>query len=85
VIGSALAWWAVSSILGLAVLPIVQRLFSRLPDRGYGFSRAIGIMAVGYLLWMGRDWKVAAVTSTLDPRHGTALLGGIWPVDFYPL
>jgi uncharacterized membrane protein len=52
-IGSVLAWWAITSLLGLAALPVAWRLFGQLPDRGYGFSRALGIMSASYLLWIG--------------------------------
>src|SRR3990172_5246123 len=52
-IGMAIAWWIASGVLGLAALPAAQRLFSRLPDRGYGLSRSLGILGAGYLFWMG--------------------------------
>ncbi|KPK94343.1 MAG: hypothetical protein AMJ88_04230 [Anaerolineae bacterium SM23_ 63] len=52
-IGSVLAWWVVTSILGWVALPIAWRLFGQLSDRGYGFSRVLGIMATSYLLWIG--------------------------------
>ena len=48
-----LAWWLASTILGLLALPIVYRIFNRLPDRGYAFARPVGLMATGYLLWLG--------------------------------
>jgi uncharacterized membrane protein len=53
VIGAVLVWWLVSSVIGLLALPLVWRLFSRLPDRGFGFSRAFGLLATGYVLWLG--------------------------------
>jgi uncharacterized membrane protein len=53
-----LSWWVLSSILGLAAFPIAWRVFSRLPDRGYGFSRALGIMAAAFLLWIGASLGV---------------------------
>jgi uncharacterized membrane protein len=53
VIVAALSWWLVSSLLGFVALPILWRLFSKLPDRGYGFSRAFGLLAAGYVLWLG--------------------------------
>jgi uncharacterized membrane protein len=51
-IGPFLAWWLVSSVLGLITVPITWRVFSRLPDRGYGFSRALGLMAASYIFWL---------------------------------
>ncbi len=57
-IGSWLAWWLVSSLLGAGTFPIAHRLLHRLPDRGYGVSRAAGILAAGYLLWLGASVRV---------------------------
>jgi uncharacterized membrane protein len=57
-IGSVLAWWTVSTLLGLSIFPISSRLFSRLADRGYGISRALGLLAAGYLLWIGASFGI---------------------------
>ncbi len=57
-IGSWLAWWLVSSLLGVGAFPIAYRLLHRLPDRGYGLSRAAGILAAGYLLWLGASVRM---------------------------
>jgi YYY domain-containing protein len=48
-----LLWWAIIEILGLAALPLAQRLFRWLPDFGYAFSKALGLLVVSYVLWMG--------------------------------
>lgn len=50
-------WWLISSVFGVAALPIAWRVFSRLPDRGVGFARTIGILAVGTTLWLGASVK----------------------------
>ena len=50
---TVLIWWAVCSIIGWVAFPLTWRLFHRLPDRGFGLSRALGLLAAGYLLWMG--------------------------------
>ncbi len=55
-IGSVLLWWAVSTVLGMCIFPISWRLFDRLSDRGYGLSRALGLLAAGYLLWIGASF-----------------------------
>jgi uncharacterized membrane protein len=46
-------WWLILEILGLAALPIAFRSMRWLPDRGYAFSKAIGLLIASYLLWMG--------------------------------
>lgn len=50
---SVLGWWLVLSLLGLLAFPLAWVLFPRLPDRGYGFSRALGLLIVSYLVWLG--------------------------------
>ncbi len=57
-IAAVLAWWLVSAVLGAAALPLAARLLGRLPDRGYGVSRALGLLAAGYVLWMGASLGV---------------------------
>jgi hypothetical protein len=48
----AVAWWLVLQILSLTVLPLAFRLFRWLPDRGYAFSKAMGVLLVTYLFWL---------------------------------
>ncbi len=48
---SALVWWAVLSLLGWAVWPILFVLFSSFRDRGYLLSRTAGWLAAAWLLW----------------------------------
>lgn len=48
-----LSWWVASTVLGAAAFPLGWRLFHRLPDRGFGVSRALGVLLGGYLLWLG--------------------------------
>ena len=45
-------WWLCAAILGIIALPFTSRLFQNLPDRGYAFSKAIGIIIPSYLLWV---------------------------------
>lgn len=50
---SFLSWWVLLEIIGLAALPLCYRLFSRLPDGGYGLSKALGLLWAGYIFWLG--------------------------------
>ncbi len=54
----ALAWWLVAGVLGWAMFPVAYRLLHRLPDRGYGVSRALGLLAAGYVLWLGSSLHI---------------------------
>lgn len=46
-------WWAVLLVIGWAVWPMAYTLLARLPDRGYAFSKMLGLLLVSYLFWMG--------------------------------
>ena len=45
-------WYLVISILGWITFPIAYRLFSGLEDRGYSFSRIVGLLLWGYIFWL---------------------------------
>lgn len=51
-------FWLTVSLLGLAVLPIANKLFSRLYDRGFVFSKALGILLPSYTLWILAAFKI---------------------------
>jgi YYY domain-containing protein len=48
-----LVWWLLMQILGWLALPTAMRIFRWLPDRGYSFSKALGLLLVSYFLWVG--------------------------------
>jgi YYY domain-containing protein len=45
-------WWLAAQGFGLAGLPLARFLFRALPDRGYAFAKALGLLLVGYLAWL---------------------------------
>jgi YYY domain-containing protein len=47
-----LAWWALVSLAGIAVLPLCWRLLSALPDKGYTLARGVGLLLVGFVFWL---------------------------------
>jgi YYY domain-containing protein len=51
-ISAAIRWWAVLLGLGAAAVPLTFYVLGRLPDRGYAFSKMIGLLIVSYILWM---------------------------------
>src|SRR3989304_1685617 len=62
------AWWVVIQVIGAVAFPIGCVFFNRLPDRGYAFSKVLGLLLVGYLLWMG------AVTGVISNSRGSIQL-----------
>ncbi len=47
-----LLWWLVVQILGLLGLPLTTFLLRSLPDRGYAFSKSLGLLLTGYGAWL---------------------------------
>jgi len=46
-------WWLAVEAVGVAAFPIAFTYFRSLPDRGYGFTKLLGLLILGYGLWMG--------------------------------
>lgn len=85
-----LGWWAAIQLFGLAALPLTRRVFARLPDRGYAFSKIVGLLLVSYLVWLGASagaWEnnlvgilialllTAGLGAALSARRGKQKLG----------
>ncbi|MCA9933492.1 MAG: hypothetical protein H6662_10740 [Ardenticatenaceae bacterium] len=49
---AAFRWWAALMVLGTAVTPLTFTLFRKLPDRGYAFTKMVGLLLVSYLFWL---------------------------------
>jgi uncharacterized membrane protein len=45
-------WWLAAQAFGLTGLPLARFLFRALPDRGYAFAKALGLLLAGYLAWL---------------------------------
>jgi len=66
-----LGWYAVTQVLSVAAMPLALRQLRALPDRGYAFSRVLGIFLVSLLLWLGTSYGFLRNTS-----------GGAWLATF---
>ncbi|HEX8681375.1 MAG TPA: DUF2298 domain-containing protein [Ardenticatenaceae bacterium] len=60
-----LRWFLAVEILGLAVLPLVWRLFSMFPTRGTAYARPFGLLVVGLMAWLLPTLHVAPYSLTL--------------------
>ncbi len=47
-----LLWWILLELIGLAVFPIAYRFFRNLPDRGFAFSKPLGLLLIVYPFWL---------------------------------
>lgn len=48
----AASWWAAVQALGLIALPLSVKVFKSLPDRGYAFSKILGLLLFSYVIWL---------------------------------
>lgn len=55
---AVLVWWLAITIVGLAAWPIAFVLFRNLRDRGYLFSRSLGWLLVGYVVWLAASLRL---------------------------
>ncbi|MCY3900456.1 MAG: DUF2298 domain-containing protein [Caldilineaceae bacterium] len=58
-----LGWYAITQAVGAAAMPLTLRNFRALPDRGYAFSRVLGIFLVSLVLWLGTSYGLLRNTS----------------------
>ena len=49
---NVLLWLVTVEIIGLAVFPLAYFLLPKLADRGYGLSKPLGILLIGYAAWI---------------------------------
>ncbi len=50
--GDIFKWWALLLMIGLITFPISFFLFRKTYDKGYMFSKVIGLFLIGYLSWL---------------------------------
>lgn len=48
---SLVLWYLIVTLAGLAALPLAYCLLHGLPDRGYAFTRSLGLLVWGYIFW----------------------------------
>ena len=56
-------WWLLILVLGIIFLPLSSLLFSSLADKGYLFSKTIGIAITAYIMWMLSSIRVMKFTT----------------------
>ncbi|MDX1994420.1 MAG: DUF2298 domain-containing protein [bacterium] len=63
-----LNWWLLVTVAGLTALPLVTRLLSGLPDRGYTLARPAGVLLISFVFWL------LASLGFLDNSPGSVIL-----------
>lgn len=52
-------WWLVLLLIGLLALPLTTWVFGCLPHAGLAWSKALGLLIVGWVAWMGAMLNLA--------------------------
>lgn len=58
-------WWVMILAFGVGILPVTSRLFKKFEDKGWLFSKAVGVAVSGFLVWAlvcGGILKFQAIT-----------------------
>ncbi|MEW5960258.1 MAG: DUF2298 domain-containing protein, partial [Chloroflexota bacterium] len=53
-----LVWWVIVLIFGLVGWPLAFSLLRYVPDRGFAFTRSVGLLLTGYILWLGGTFRL---------------------------
>jgi YYY domain-containing protein len=85
-------WWLTLQAFGLLAAPILWLALHRLPDRGYGLSKALGLLAVSWIAWLLAGFQLlpwtrltillaflllAGISGLVLRRHGAAWLAWV--------
>ncbi|MBA2453624.1 MAG: hypothetical protein H0V47_10665, partial [Chloroflexia bacterium] len=76
-----LSWMLAIEIIGLSVLPLAATLLRRSPDRGAFSARLLGIVIVGWLVWIGASvgfWTASIWSTFIILAALAALSWGFW-------
>jgi len=52
-------WYLLITAIGLLTFPLAFRLLPALPERGYAFSRALGLLLWGFIFWLAVSFGLA--------------------------
>ncbi len=61
-ISSVLIWWLTIFIIGTIFIPVTFYFFQKFADRGYIFTKVIGILISSYLIWLLGSVKILPFT-----------------------
>src|SRR6266508_3187656 len=71
-----ISWYILIAILGWLTFPLAYYLFPALSDRGYTFSRALGLLIWAYVFWLFATFGLAQ-NDIGGLLLGLVILGGL--------
>ena len=63
VLFNILQWWTILFSIGLIFLPLTSLIFNSFFDRGYIFSKILGLLLVSFSIWFLASLKIFTFTS----------------------
>ena len=73
-----LAWWSAMLVIGIAVLPLTQLIFRKFEDKGWLFSKTLGLFITAWALWAANCTGVLTFTQ----RNAFLVIGVIAAVNY---
>jgi YYY domain-containing protein len=74
----ALGFFALVEVAGLAAMPLAALVLARLPGAGLGFAKPLGLLLVGWIVWMAASIDVASYgRGLLAAALGIVALAGV--------
>lgn len=67
-------WLLALEALALAVFPLLALALPMAPDRGYGASKALGVLLLGFIIWFGSSLRITLATQPTALACTLALL-----------
>lgn len=53
-----IVWWLLIMLIGLVTFPLLFTAFPNLGDMGYGFSKIMGMLLIGWIAWFGANFRI---------------------------
>ncbi len=76
---AAMTWWLVLEVIGIAAWPLASLLFRRVYLRGYPLAKALGLVLLAYVNWLGASLHFTQNrTSTIVIILLLMAVGGLW-------
>lgn len=73
-----LAWWSAMLVIGISVLPLTQLIFRKFEDKGWLFSKTLGLFLTAWALWAAN----CAGVLTFTQRNAFLVIGIVAAVNY---
>lgn len=81
-IAAIISFYSLTTLFALIGFPLAARLFRSFPDKGWGFSRIIGIVIVAWLVWITSSLRLIPFNTTTASILTLVVLALTWVLFF---